>query len=203
MYTEENSGVNNRIDNFHRFQRSPGKYQDTYYLKHNNSNYQNLNLNTKYDIKDLKSPNNKDEEVDFINEEKEEEEEYVFDDKQRRDKGMVKRNLKGRGEGKRERESRENREEKGYGINYYDIEEKAPQTAKHRPLVVDSISELEKELSALLREKNKLEGEIMKMPERLKNMGDIRHRERLNGQVKELDYNINEIRKKLRKVNGY
>ena len=62
---------------------------------------------------------------------------------------------------------------------------------------------VEKELNALIKEKEKYENELLKMPEHPKKLNDIRNKKVINDTIKKFENDINYIRKLLKKADDY
>ena len=64
----------------------------------------------------------------------------------------------------------------------------------------DEIDVLEAQLSQLLKEKNQLENEMFKLPDRPKTLIEIRRKKEINTKITKTDTDINSLRSQLRKL---
>ena len=64
----------------------------------------------------------------------------------------------------------------------------------------DEIKKLESELDVLLKEKNDIENEILKMPEHPKTLQEIKNKKIMNDKLSLAESNLNKVRTKLRKI---
>ena len=62
---------------------------------------------------------------------------------------------------------------------------------------------VEKELSILIKEKDKLEGSLLKMPEHPRKLNDIRTKKEVNDIIERIEGDISYTRTKLKKTNDY
>ena len=62
---------------------------------------------------------------------------------------------------------------------------------------------VEKELSILIKEKDKLEGDLLKMPEHPRKLNDIRNKKEINETIEKIESDIGQIRMMLKKTNDY
>ena len=62
---------------------------------------------------------------------------------------------------------------------------------------------IEKELSILIREKDKLEGSLLKMPEHPRKLNDIRTKKEVNDIIERIEADISYIRTMLKRTNDY
>ena len=74
---------------------------------------------------------------------------------------------------------------------------------KHLEAKKDEIKDLESQLDVLYKEKNTLESEIIKLPGHPKTLKEIKIKKALNNQLSINENNINNIRKKIRKIKGF
>ena len=62
---------------------------------------------------------------------------------------------------------------------------------------------VEKELSVLIKEKDKLEGNLLKMPEHPRKLNDIRNKKEINDIIERIESDISFIRTMLKRTNDY
>jgi len=62
---------------------------------------------------------------------------------------------------------------------------------------------VDKELSILIKEKNRLEGDLLKMPEHPRKLNDIRNKKDINDTIQKIENDISYIRIKLKQTNDY
>ena len=62
---------------------------------------------------------------------------------------------------------------------------------------------VEKELSILIKEKDKLEGNLLKMPEHPRKLNDIRSKKEINDLIERIENDISYTRSLLKKTNDY
>ena len=62
---------------------------------------------------------------------------------------------------------------------------------------------VEKELSILIKEKDKLEGSLLKMPEHPRKLNDIRNKKEINEIIERIENDINYTRSMLKRANDY
>ena len=62
---------------------------------------------------------------------------------------------------------------------------------------------VEKELNILRKEKEKLENDLLKMPERPRKLNDIKNKKEINDTIKKIENDINYIKKILRNTDDY
>ena len=62
---------------------------------------------------------------------------------------------------------------------------------------------VEKELNILRKEKEKLENDLLKMPERPRKLNDIRNKKEINDTIQKIENDINYIKKLLRNTDDY
>ena len=62
---------------------------------------------------------------------------------------------------------------------------------------------VERELSVLIKEKDKLEGDLLKMPEHPKKLNDIRNKKEINEIIEKIEGDISKTRMMLKKTNDY
>ena len=64
------------------------------------------------------------------------------------------------------------------------------------------IDELNNDLNMLLKKKNIMENNLIKLPGQSKSINNIRQKKELNNKIKQTENKINEIRVKLKKLKG-
>ena len=62
---------------------------------------------------------------------------------------------------------------------------------------------VERELSILIKEKDKLEGDLLKMPEHPRKLNDIRNKKEINEIIEKIEGDIAQTRMMLKKTNDY
>ena len=62
---------------------------------------------------------------------------------------------------------------------------------------------VEKELSILIKEKDKLEGDLLKMPEHPRKLNDIRNKKEINDIIERIENDISYTRSMLKRTNDY
>ncbi len=62
---------------------------------------------------------------------------------------------------------------------------------------------VEKELSLLIKEKDKLEGSLLKMPEHPRKLNDIRNKKEINDLIERIESDVSYIRNMLKRTNDY
>ena len=62
---------------------------------------------------------------------------------------------------------------------------------------------VEKELSILIKEKDKLEGDLLKMPEHPRKLNDIRNKKEINEIIEKIESDIGQTRMMLKRTNDY
>ena len=62
---------------------------------------------------------------------------------------------------------------------------------------------VERELSVLIKEKDKLEGDLLKMPEHPRKLNDIRNKKEINEIIEKIESDIGQTRMMLKRANDY
>ena len=62
---------------------------------------------------------------------------------------------------------------------------------------------VERELSILIKEKDKLEGDLLKMPEHPRKLNDIRNKKEINEIIEKIESDIGQTRILLKRTNDY
>ena len=62
---------------------------------------------------------------------------------------------------------------------------------------------VEKELSILIKEKDKLEGDLLKMPEHPRKLNDIRNKKEINDLIERIENDVSYVRSMLKRTNDY
>ena len=62
---------------------------------------------------------------------------------------------------------------------------------------------VEKELSILIKEKDKLEGSLLKMPEHPRKLNDIRNKKEINDLIERIESDVGHVRSMLKRTNDY
>ena len=82
----------------------------------------------------------------------------------------------------------------GYdGFNYFPSEQKLKKNQKE-------IDELNMKLNGLIKEKTRLELELLKLPDQSKTMNDLRKKKEINNSIKEIENKVHQLKLKLKNI---
>ena len=197
-YETKNSRTDIEEDNIRRGRDTENDYKQN----KKNTQYENENINNNYDISnnyindeqeiEERNNNNNQEEYTYINRDDDRDIQGRTNYQYKKREFGKKRNINNINQNSNIGLGNQNDYEYG-GFNCFPSEKNKYQNK-------NEIDVLEAQLSQLLKEKNQLENEMFKLPDRPKTLIEIRRKKEINTKITKTDTDINSLRSQLRKL---